>query len=62
MSTEILLSLRSLSSFFFSDRAFSESFRGESLTDSLESLWRLFLELDPFNNEGRPKLNMDDFL
>jgi hypothetical protein len=69
MRTEILLSLRSLSSFFdldlssfFSSFCFAfRSSRSESLPVSLLSAWKLFLELEPFNREGSPKLNTDDF-
>ncbi len=62
ISTEILLSLRSLSSFF-----------GFSLSDDVAALSRLLftsfslsecrlrLELEPLSNEGRPKLNTEDF-
>ena len=61
--TEILLSLRSLSSFFdfFSSDDVAAS---RPLFASLFSLseCRLRLELEPFNNDGKPKLNTDDFL
>lgn len=60
--TEILLSLRSLSSFFdfFSSDDVAAS---RPLFASLFSLseCRLRLELEPFNNDGKPKLNTDDF-
>lgn len=62
ISTEILLSLRSLSSFL-----------GFSLSDDVAALsrllftsfslseWRLRLELEPLSSEGKPKLNTEDF-
>ena len=62
MRTEILLSLRSLSSFF--DFLSSDDVAASRpLLASLFSLseCRLRLELEPFNNDGRPKLNTDDF-
>lgn len=63
MRTEILLSLRSLSSFLcFS---FSESFAlSLPLFVSPFSLseCKLLRELEPFSNDGRPKLRTDDFL
>lgn len=75
--TEIRLSLRSLSSFFcFSFRIFAFSFANSfsdfsasldlclSVGDSFESVFsacKLLLELDPFNNEGSPRLNTEDF-
>jgi hypothetical protein len=62
------LSLRSLSFFFcFSSLLllFSASFAAAfafcpSLSESFASEWRLLLELD-FNNDGKPKLSIDDF-
>ena len=62
MRTEILLSLRSLSSFF--DFLSSDDVAASlPLLASLFSLseCRLRLELEPFNNDGKPKLNTDDF-
>ena len=62
MRTEILLSLRSLSSFF--DFLSSDDVAASRpLLASLFSLseCRLRLELEPFNNDGKPKLNTDDF-
>lgn len=72
--TEMRLSLRSLSSFFcFSFCSFAASLAASfsafstSLTrfasdaESLLSPCKLLLELDPFNKEGIPKLNTDDF-
>ena len=64
------LSLRSLSSFFdfsFSDLAFSFSLSRaasfafcSSFEASLESAWRLRLELD-LSKDGRPRLRTEDF-
>jgi hypothetical protein len=70
ISTEILLSLLSLSSFLclsFSNFSFSFSaslalwFSLTSLLESLLSACRLLLELDPLSNDGSPRLNTDDF-
>jgi hypothetical protein len=67
------LSLRSLSSFFclsfcsfavsFANRSasFVRLFSFEESFESLFSACKLLLELDPFNNEGSPRLNTDDF-
>lgn len=65
MSTDILLSLRSLSSFFL--LSLSESFEVDVSLALFESLFslsecKLLLELEPLSNDGRPKLNTDDFL
>lgn len=63
ISTEIRLSLRSLSSFF----GFSLSEEVAALSRlpfaSLFSLseWRLRRELEPFSKDGKPKLKTDDF-
>lgn len=71
MRTEIRLSLLSFSSFFnFDLSALSFSFCFDLLTSRSESLpvsllspaWRLFLELEPLSRDGRPKLNIEDFL
>lgn len=65
MSTEILLSLRSLSSFFdfFSSDDVAAALSLLLFAASLFSLseCRLRLELEPFSNDGKPKLNTDDF-
>lgn len=66
MRTDILLSLLSLSSFLCLSFSASLAARASSfaLFASLFSLseCKLLRELDPFNNDGRPSPNIDDFL
>lgn len=64
INTEILLSLRSLSSFLCFSLSDEEAAVSRLLFASLFSLseCKLRLELEPFSNDGNPRLSTEDFL